>query len=154
MKIELIRLSPSAKIPKRAKEDDAGLDLFASENITIPAKNRKIVPTGIAIHLPKKTVGLVWDKSGIARENGLTTLGGVIDSGYQGEIQVIIYNSGSKPVTIKVKPPAKKPEDLKTGYSGGGSVPPEVLIAMFKETRGSEEDEEIPKVQGIKMPEV
>ena len=101
MKIELIRLSPSAKIPKRAKEDDAGLDLFASENITILAKNRKTVPTGIAIHLPKKTVGLIWDKSGIARENGLTTLGGVIDSGYQGEIQVIIYNSGSKPVTIK-----------------------------------------------------
>ena len=101
MNIEIIRLSPAAKIPKRAISNDAGLDLFASKKIAILPKSRSVIKTGIAIHLPKKTVGLIWDRSSVALGKGLTTLGGVIDAGYQGEIGVIVYNTGNKPITVK-----------------------------------------------------
>lgn len=101
MNIELVKLSSTAKIPERARSDDAGIDLFASEKVTVPAKKRKSVPTGIAVHLPKGTVGLLWDRGSVAKDIGLTTLGGVIDAGYQGEIRIIMYNTGKKPVTVK-----------------------------------------------------
>ena len=54
------------------------------------------VRTGIAAQIPEGYVGLVWDKSGIAIKEGIKTLGGVIDSGYRGEILVGMINLGDK----------------------------------------------------------
>lgn len=101
MDIPVIKLRAGAILPSRAYENDAGLDLYASEKVVIPALSRKAVPTAIAVHLPKHTVGLVWDRSGIALVKGLTTMGGVIDAGYQGEIRVIMYNTTRKRVTVR-----------------------------------------------------
>lgn len=85
------KISASAKLPQKAHVHDAGFDLFSSDYYSIPAYGQALVSTGIKIIIPQHHVGLVWDKSGLANE-GITTMGGVIDSNYRGEIKVIIKN--------------------------------------------------------------
>jgi dUTP pyrophosphatase len=78
--------------PKNAQEGDAGSDLRASEEITIPSKGRCLVPTGISMAIPKGYVGLIWPRSGLAVKHGIDSGAGVIDSGYRGEIRVLLFN--------------------------------------------------------------
>ena len=140
-KINKFEIEREAKKIEHEKQEEEKKDKRLEE-ISVVRKKVKLI-------VEKKEIEKVRDGS-MGSESGN-------EGGYKkndSKAKFLKIKTMSKPVTIKVKPPAKKPEDLKTGYSGGGSVPPEVLIAMFKETRGSEEDEEIPKVQGIKMPEV
>jgi dUTP pyrophosphatase len=85
------KISPEAKLPTRAHETDAGLDLYATDCYSIPPYSQALVATGIKIALPEGYVGLIWDKSGLANQ-GLTTMGGVIDTGYRGEIKVVFKN--------------------------------------------------------------
>lgn len=85
------RLNSDAKLPSRSHPSDAGLDLYATENCSIPPYGQDIIPTGIKIAIPNNYVGLIWDKSGLASQ-GFTTMGGVIDSSYRGEIKVIFKN--------------------------------------------------------------
>lgn len=96
------RLHPDAIIPDQAYEGDAGFDLYASEHVELKHGERKKVKTGIAMAIPENHVGLIWDKSSVGINRGITTLGGVIDSGYRGEITVGILNlSGGKQVFEK-----------------------------------------------------
>lgn len=85
------RIRDEAKIPSRHHTSDAGLDLYAAEDCSIPPYGQYLVPTGIKIALPKGYAGLIWDKSGLANQ-GFTTLGGVIDPSYRGEIKVVFKN--------------------------------------------------------------
>ncbi|MDD3285224.1 MAG: dUTP diphosphatase [Patescibacteria group bacterium] len=85
------RLRQEAKLPVRAHANDAGLDLFAAEDCSIPAYGQDLIPTGIRLAIPDGYVGLIWDKSGLASQ-GFTTMGGVIDSSYRGEIKVVFKN--------------------------------------------------------------
>ncbi len=78
--------------PKSAQEGDAGSDLRASEEITIPSKGRCLVPTGISMAIPIGYVGLIWPRSGLAVKHGIDSGAGVIDSGYRGEIRVLLFN--------------------------------------------------------------
>lgn len=95
------KLHPEAIIPKYANPGDAGLDFFSVEDIIVPPKSRVGVHTGISLELPEGFVSLFWDKSGLALREGLTVLGGVIDSGYRGEYIIILYNTNDKPYEIK-----------------------------------------------------
>lgn len=101
-KLKVQKLQSEAKLPERAHEDDAGLDLFAIEPIEIAAGEREIIRTGIAIEISSGYAGLVWDKSGIATRRGLKTLGGVIDAGFRGEVKVGFVNLSSESQQIKV----------------------------------------------------
>ena len=101
MTLKVKRLVPNAKLPMYATLYDAGMDLYSSKTIILSPGQRVIVPTGIAVGIPKGYVGLIWDKSGIAFSSGLKTLGGVIDSGYRGEIGVIIHNLSLDEYTIQ-----------------------------------------------------
>lgn len=85
-------------IPQYAKAGDAGADLRASEAGSIGPGARVLVPTGVQIALPDGYVGLVHPRSGLAVKNGITVLNtpGTIDSGYRGELQVILYNTGDR----------------------------------------------------------
>lgn len=85
-------------LPAYAKAGDAGADLRASEDGMIPAGERAIVPTGVSIALPDGYVGLVHPRSGLAAKHGITVLNtpGTIDSGYRGEIKVILLNTDAK----------------------------------------------------------
>lgn len=101
MKLKIKKLHVDAVMPKFATQDDAGMDLFAIEDVTVEPMERKQIGTGIAMEIPEGHVGLVWDKSGLSHKFGIKTLGGVIDSGYRGEIKVGIINLGTEKYTFE-----------------------------------------------------
>lgn len=101
MKVKFQKISEDATIPCYGHLGDAGLDIFSAENILLKVGARKRVRTGIKMELPKGYAGLVWDKSGIAFNEGVKTMGGVIDSGYRGEILIVLVNLGKNNYEIK-----------------------------------------------------
>lgn len=90
--IKIKKLKPDAVLPNYAHQGDAGMDMYAAEDVHIKKGERAKVPTGVAMEIPEGYVGLVWDKSGLSMNHGLKTLGGVIDSGYRGEVMIGIIN--------------------------------------------------------------
>ncbi|HZJ40951.1 MAG TPA: dUTP diphosphatase [Candidatus Saccharimonadales bacterium] len=91
MRVMIEKVSSEAKTPQLAHAGDAGFDLYAADYYSITAYGQALVSTGIKMAIPSGHVGLVWDKSGLAND-GITTMGGVIDSNYRGEIKVIVKN--------------------------------------------------------------
>lgn len=91
------KVVPEAILPTRAHSDDAGLDLYAFEDGVLPPGEGLVARTGIAVALPEKTVGLVADRSSMAKA-GVKTSGGVIDAGYRGEIHIVLRNITTKEV--------------------------------------------------------
>jgi len=94
--LKVKRLTEDAKIPIYSHPGDAGLDLFSREKVIFKTGEKFSVRTGIAVEIPDGYVGLIWDKSGLAINHGLKTLGGVVDSGYRGEVMVGIINLSQK----------------------------------------------------------
>lgn len=88
-KLIVERLTPSAKLPKKSRSGDAAYDLFANDYYTLFPGDREGVKTGIKIKIPVGHAGLIWDKSGVAKD-GMHTMGGVIDANYRGEIIVLV----------------------------------------------------------------
>lgn len=101
MKLKIKKLIDDAVVPKYAKDGDAALDLYSIEEHILKPGDRKSVSTGIAMEIPKGNVGLIWDKSGLAAKNGVHVMAGVVDSGYRGEIKVIIKNLGDENFVIE-----------------------------------------------------
>ncbi len=101
MKIRVQKINPDAKLPSFAYEGDAGMDLFAAEECEIAPLERKAVGTGFKIAVPRGYAGFVWDKSGLALAGGLTTLAGVLDSGYRGELKIVLFNLGKESYKIE-----------------------------------------------------
>jgi dUTP pyrophosphatase len=95
VKLRFALLTDSAKRPTRAHEGDAGLDLYAAEPAHIGPGERWSVPTGVAVEIPEGHAGLVLPRSGLAREHGIALVNspGLIDSGYRGEIRVLLLNT-------------------------------------------------------------
>ena len=89
-------------LPAYAREDDAGLDLYAAETVTLAPGARGLVPTGIALAIPPGFAGFVLPRSGLALRHGVTCLNtpGLIDAGYRGEVKVLLINHGHEPVTL------------------------------------------------------
>ena len=98
VKIKL--LNEDATIPFYANNDDAGLDLFSTTEAEIKPNETCLIKTGIAIELPKGYEAQIRPRSGLALKNSITVLNtpGTIDSGYRGEIGVIIINHGKKSI--------------------------------------------------------
>lgn len=94
------RLDPEAVLPKRAHADDAGLDLYSLEDTTLEPGQGKAVRTGIAIALPVGYVGMVADRSSMAKK-GVKSAGGVIDAGYRGEIHIVLWNISREVAHLK-----------------------------------------------------
>lgn len=96
MELRFQRLSEAAKLPSRANPGDAGLDLHAAENVTVAAAGgRASVGTGLAVEIPAGHAGLVLPRSGLAAKSGVTLSNapGLIDSGYRGELRVLLLNT-------------------------------------------------------------
>jgi dUTP pyrophosphatase len=89
------RLRPEAVLPSRPFEGDAGLDLATCETLHIDPGERAIAPTGLAVAIPPGHAGFVQPRSGLAAKNGITVVNspGLIDSGYRGEIKVVLLNT-------------------------------------------------------------
>ena len=96
MELKVKKLNEEAVLPNYSYKDDAGFDLYSIEQITLKPNNRAQIATGISMQIPDGYVGLIWDKSGISHNGGIKTLGGVIDSGYRGEIKVGVINLSDK----------------------------------------------------------
>ena len=99
-KLAVLKVSPHATLPTRAHPDDAGLDLYGLEDVTLLPGQGKVTRTGIAIALPQGCVGLVADRSSMAKK-GVKTAGGVIDAGYRGEIHIVLWNISTETVHLK-----------------------------------------------------
>ena len=89
------KLTDTAHAPQKAHTFDAGWDLYADEHIAIMPRTRQVVKTGIALDIPQGHAGLIWPRSGLAARYAIDVLGGVVDSGYQGEVQVVLINHGN-----------------------------------------------------------
>jgi len=89
-------LNGSAKIPQFAHDDDAGFDIFSNEDVTISKGKIYGVSVGISSEIPKGCYVSIRDKSGLAINDGIHVMGGVIDAGYRGEWKVILINLGKK----------------------------------------------------------
>ncbi|MES2390412.1 MAG: dUTP diphosphatase [Acidobacteriota bacterium] len=105
-RIKVQRLLPAAQMPRYAhvgEYGDLAADLFAAEAVTLEAVGQVgstgMVRTGLAMELPSTHGALVEDRSGLAVK-GVTTLAGVIDPGYRGELKVVITNLSTEPVVI------------------------------------------------------
>lgn len=98
VEIAIRQLDSELPLPVLAHGGDAGVDLYARQNVVIPpAGGRVLVPTGIAIAIPDGYVGLVVPRSGLAIKHGVTLVNtpGIIDSGYRDELHVVMINTDS-----------------------------------------------------------
>lgn len=102
IEIKYIPLREGAHIPQKAHEDDAGFDLYASEDYTLKAHGFGCVPTALSIELPEGYEAQVRPRSGLAAKYGVTVLNapGTIDAGYRGELKVILINHGEQDFAI------------------------------------------------------
>lgn len=103
MQVTVRLLDPGVSLPRPAHEGDAGLDLGARRAVEIAPGERVAVPTGVAVAIPDGYAGLVMPRSGHARRHGvgLVNSPGLIDSGYRGEIEVLLINHGSEAVRFE-----------------------------------------------------
>jgi dUTP pyrophosphatase len=94
--VQIQRLDPDLPLPVPAHEGDAGLDLYAREDAIIRARGgRLLMPTGVAVAIPHGYMGLAVPRSGLALKHGITLVNtpGIIDSGYRGELKVVMINT-------------------------------------------------------------
>jgi dUTP pyrophosphatase len=94
--IRIARLRPTAVLPTRKHPQDAGMDIYAAEAVTLPAHTSAIIPSGVTVEIAAGYVGLVKPKG---RNNHLLGAG-VVDAGYQGEILVKVVNPSDTPLEI------------------------------------------------------
>ena len=95
------KLEESAIIPTRATDSDAGYDLYSTNDGVVPARGRKVVGPGIAIAIPPGHYGRVAPRSGLAVKRGIDVLAGVVDSGYRGEVGVVLQNLSDEDFPFK-----------------------------------------------------
>src|SRR5881397_1693344 len=98
-------VAPGGRLPTRAHEGDAGIDLHAAEAATLGPGERATVGTGVAVEIPPGHAGLVLPRSGIAARHGIALVNspGLVDSGYRGEIRVLLLNT-DREHTFEIEP--------------------------------------------------
>jgi len=102
LKIKIKKIKENAIIPSYAHEDDAGVDLYSTEDYVLNPSQRVLVSTGIRIAIPLGYEGQTRPKSGLALNYGISICNspGTIDSGYRGEVRVIVINHGNEEFKI------------------------------------------------------
>jgi dUTP diphosphatase len=98
IELPIQRLRADAVLPGRAYHGDAGLDLSACERVELAPGERAVIGTGLAVAIPEGYAGFVQPRSGLADRHGITIVNapGLIDSGYRGELKVILLNTDSR----------------------------------------------------------
>ena len=97
------KLRSDAALPSRAYDGDAGLDLPAAESVVLAPGERAVVGTGLAVAVPEGHAGFVQPRSGLAAKHGITIVNapGLVDSGYRGEVKVVLLNTGDEPFEVE-----------------------------------------------------
>lgn len=105
MQLQVKKLTTTAKLPEKNYDTDAGIDLFADEDVAVAKPTHLVKPvlvkTGIAAKIPAGYCLVLKDRSGNAYKKGLHILAGVIDESYRGEIGVVMVNTGTALQEIK-----------------------------------------------------
>lgn len=103
MKIPFLRLDPELPVPVSAHDGDAGFDLHAREDVVLKPGEWAMVPTGVAVAIPIGHTGLVAPRSGLAARHAIAVVNGpgVVDSGYRGELKVILINHGHADIHLE-----------------------------------------------------
>ena len=98
IELPIRRLHEDATLPERAYSGDAGLDLATCERVELGPGERATVPTGLAVAIPEGYAGFVQPRSGLAARHGISVVNspGLIDSGYRGEIRVVLLNTDAE----------------------------------------------------------
>jgi dUTP pyrophosphatase len=93
--VAIRRLRPDAHVPQQAYDGDAGLDLAACDGAVLEPGARAVISTGLAVEIPEGYAGFVQPRSGLAARNGIGVVNspGLIDSGFRGEIRVVLINT-------------------------------------------------------------
>jgi dUTP pyrophosphatase len=104
MQARFKRLDPRIEAPRQAHPGDAAVDLQCRIGFALEPGQRLAVPTGLAVAIPEGYAGFILPRSGHARRHGLGAVNspGLIDSGYRGEIHVLLVNHGSEKVSFEV----------------------------------------------------
>ena len=104
MIVQIQRIDKGLPLPEYARAGDAGMDVYSTIDCTIAPGQRAIVPIGIAIALPEGFVCFAHPRSGLAAKHGISIVNapGTIDSGYRGEIKIILINTDAKE-TFEIK---------------------------------------------------
>ena len=97
------RIRPDAVLPTRAYDGDAGLDLPSADALVLAPGERAVVGTGLAVAVPDGHAGFVQPRSGLAAKHGITIVNapGLVDSGYRGEVKVVLLNTGDEPFEVE-----------------------------------------------------
>jgi dUTP pyrophosphatase len=105
IEVAVRRVRSGAQLPEQAYDGDAGLDLVACDSAVLEPGERAVVPTGIAVEIPPGYAGFVQPRSGLAARHGIGVVNspGLIDSGYRGEIRVVLINT-DRSATFVVEP--------------------------------------------------
>ena len=95
VELHVAKLKDGARVPTRAHDGDAGVDLYACEAAHLGPGERWSVGTGVAVEVPEGHAGLVLPRSGLARDHGIALVNspGLIDAGYRGEVRVLLLNT-------------------------------------------------------------
>jgi dUTP pyrophosphatase len=104
IELPIQRLNGDAIVPERAYAGDAGFDLAACERAELGPGERAVVGTGLAIAIPEGYAGFVQPRSGLAAKHGISVVNapGLIDSGYRGEVRVVLLNTDrSEPFIVE-----------------------------------------------------
>ncbi len=137
MELRVSLLREGARLPSRAHDGDAGLDLHAAEAATIGPGERGDVGTGIAVEIPPRHAGLVLPRSGLAARHGIALVNspGLIDSGYRGEVRVLLLNT-DRERSFEVHPGDRIAQLLVTPFTDAEPVEVVELAASARAERG------------------
>jgi len=94
--IQVMKMASKAMLPTRGSRFSAGHDLYALQDMLIPAQGQKLIGTGIAIIIPQGTYARIAPRSGLGYTESIAISRGVIDADYTGEVKVIMMNQGKK----------------------------------------------------------
>ena len=103
IELPIRRLREDAVLPERAYAGDAGLDLSACERHELGPGERAVVGTGLALAIPDGYAGFVQPRSGLAARHGIGVVNspGLVDSGYRGEVRVVLLNTARQPFVVE-----------------------------------------------------
>jgi dUTP pyrophosphatase len=136
-RVAVRRLRSDAVVPDRAYEGDAGLDLAACERHELGPGERAVVGTGLSVEIPEGYAGFVQPRSGLAAKHGITIVNapGLIDSGYRGEVLVILLNT-DRTDTFVVEPGMRIAQLVIQAVEEVELVEADELAASERGTRG------------------
>lgn len=136
IRLSVLRLREDAALPVRAYPGDAGFDLTTCERVELAPGERAVVPTGLALAIPDGYAGFVQPRSGLAARQGIAVVNspGLIDSGYRGEICVVLLNT----------------DPLETFIAEAGERIAQLIVLAIPEVEPVEVDELEPSERGVR----